>query len=256
MIGKVTATTALILVELDTATELTMYVSLVDPSIPKGRVVSTVTNLCPSRRPTTISVTNLLPSESYIVTFSGVSRQCAEKRIGSFNTLDIADRTLRIITVSQDNPSAVLSGEHNVWATLAARILRKTLPPVDLVLHTGGQVDMSTAFGEAWVLLSRSAARTDLMPGEWSTIEAAAAERLRAAYRFSWNLPYTREVLASTSHLMVCADADVYPNFTLDVSLSPAVGGRVVAALLRVARGVYREYQRALWDGEDLERVS
>jgi hypothetical protein len=48
---------------------------------------------------------------------------------------------------------------------------------------------------------------------------------------------------------MVCSDRDVFPNFTLDIDLSVAVGGRVVTTLLRLSRQVYREYQRALWDG-------
>jgi len=77
-----------------------------------------------------------------------------------------------------------------------------------------------------------------------------------SSLRFSWNLPYTREVLASTSHLMVCSDKDIYPNFTLDIDLSAAVGGRVVTTLLRMARQVYREYQRALWDDSELASIT
>ena len=55
---------------------------------------------------------------------------------------------------------------------------------------------------------------------------------------------------------MVCSDRDVYPNFTLDIDLSSDVGGRVVTTLLRLARRVYREYQRALWDADELEDLN
>lgn len=55
---------------------------------------------------------------------------------------------------------------------------------------------------------------------------------------------------------MVCSDRDVYPNFTLDIDLSADVGGRVVTTLLRLARKVYREYQRALWDEKELNDLN
>ena len=55
---------------------------------------------------------------------------------------------------------------------------------------------------------------------------------------------------------MVCSDRDIYPNFTLDIDLSTDVGGRVVTTLLRLARKVYREYQRALWDSDNLDKLS
>ena len=143
-----------------------------------------------------------------------------------------------------------------MWETLAERSLRKELPHVDLILHLGGQVSMKKAFEDSWVILKRHSERFDLIPGEWASIEDEVLERLRSAYRFSWNLPYTREVLASCSHLMICSDRDVYPNFTLDIDLSSDVGGRVVTTLLRLARKVYREYQRALWDSEELSELN
>jgi len=115
---------------------------------------------------------------------------------------------------------------------------------------------MRKAFEDSWVILQRHSERSDLMPGEWNRVEAEVLEKLRSAYRFQWNLPYSREVLASCSHLMICSDKDVYPNFTLDLDLSLDVGGRVVTTLLRLARRVYREYQRALWDTEDLEELN
>ncbi|GMH46735.1 hypothetical protein TrRE_jg7088 [Triparma retinervis] len=256
VIGKVTSTTALVLLETSKTVDVTMYVSLVDLDVPNGRVIASAKQRCEARKPTTISVSNLLPGESYVVTFSGVSRESASTRIGQLRTFDLEDRSLRILSVSCDSPDKVLSGEPNMWETLSERVLRKELPPVDLMVHLGGQVSMKKAFEDSWVILKRHSERSDLVPGEWASIEAEVLERLRSAYRFSWNLPYTREVLASCSHIMVCSDRDVYPNFTLDMDLSTDIGGRVTTTLLRLARRVYREYQRALWDREDLEELS
>ena len=53
---------------------------------------------------------------------------------------------LRVLSVSCDRPDKTLSGEPNMWETLAERTLRKELPHVDLILHLGGQVSMRKAF--------------------------------------------------------------------------------------------------------------
>ncbi len=255
IIGKVTSTTAIVLLEVSAMTEVTMHVSLLDLDVPHGRVVSTQTKLMPSSRPASFQATNLLPGERYVVTFSGVSRSCASSRIGSFTT-PTPNQALRLLAVSSDKPSSVLSGSSNPWETLSERVQRQDLPSVSCLLHLGGQVSLKREFSDCWVILKRNSERTDLGEGEWGLVEEEVLERLRSAYRFAWNLPYTREVLASVSNLMLAADPDVMENFTLDPDLSPEVGGRVVTALLRLARRVYREYQRSLWDIDNLEDLS
>ena len=142
MIGKVTSTTALVLLETSKTVDVTMFVSLVDLDVPNGRVIASTTQRCVGRKPTTISVSNLLPGESYVVTFSNVSRDSASNRIGQFRTFDLEDRSLRILSVSCDSPDKVLSGEPNMWETLSERVLRKELPHIDLMVHLGGQVSM------------------------------------------------------------------------------------------------------------------
>ena len=112
-----------------------------------------------------------------------------------------------------------------MWETISQRVLRKELPHVDCILHLGGQVSMQKSFEDSWVILQRHSERTDLMPGEWKDIENLVLDKLRSAYRFQWNLPYSREVLASCSHLMVCSDKDVYANFVNNIDLSVDVGG-------------------------------
>ena len=255
VIGLVTPTSARVLIEVSKdVPSLTMFVSLVDEDVPNGRVIATVTSQdVKGREPFVLYVNNLLPGEKYVASFSGVSRSSAGERIGSFRTIPLSPgRSLRVVAVSADDPSKVLSGEHNMWETLGERLMRSSLPPVDIMLHLGGQVCMSKTFSDCWVILQRHSIRTDLAPGEWQAIEAEVLDRMRSAYRFSWNLPTTREVLATGSHLMLPSDRDVYPNFTNDVNLSTSVGGRVATTLLRLARRVCREYQRALWDGNHI----
>ena len=86
---------------------------------------------------------------------------------------------------------------------------------------------------------------------QWARAEALARDRLRAAYRFAWNLPFTREVLARCSHLMLGGERDVYPNFTQALELSAEIGGEFACTLLSLARGAVWEYQRQLWDEAD-----
>ena len=64
----------------------------------------------------------------------------------------------------------------------------------------GAQVDPSIAFAEAIAVLRRD--------GERSIIEEEAKQRIRSVYRFAWNLPHTKEVLAHIN-LMIWSDVDL-----------------------------------------------
>ena len=47
---------------------------------------------------------------------------------------------------------------------------------------------------------------------------------------------------------MLCGEQDVFPRFDEALALAPEVGGELAATALRLARRVYWEYQRQLWD--------
>ena len=64
-------------------------------------------------------------------------------------------------------------------------------------------------------------------------------------YRYSWNLPRTRKVLASVSNIMMLNDEDIFKDFTIAMD---AVGNPPSKSMIKVAQQVYREYQRQLWD--------
>ena len=273
IIGKVTGDRARVLLEVDKDTEVACHVCLVDDSCPQGRQVAEVRMRMRARRPGVFQLAKLVPGERYVACFSGVCRDDAVERVADFQSLPLHDHELRFLAVSGDRPEAVVAGEFNLWETIFERVRQRHLPRVGVMIHSGGQVHMQQAFEDAWVLLRRHAEYMDTGAGvdttkggegaAWIALEEEAAERLRAAYRFSWNLPFTRETLASVPHLMVPADCDIYPNFNRHQDLFPETGGFVGAAMLRLCRRVYWEYQRQLWDpavpemiAEDEEKVS
>ena len=119
-----------------------------------------------------------------------------------------------------------------LWETVYERVRHHHLPPVSVMLHAGGNVHLQQAFEDAWVLLRHNAEISEsFRPGGWQALVDQAADRLRDAYRFAWNLPFTREVLATTPHLMLGGDEDMYPNFGLAPELSSDGGGFVAATM-------------------------
>jgi hypothetical protein len=91
-----------------------------------------------------------------------------------------------------------------------------------------------------------------------------ARDAIRDVYRNRWNLPFCSVVLSHTSNLMLWGSADTSDEEFDQVPGSPPyVGGCIAipgdtagqqldpftARLLRgLAKQVFREYQRALWD--------
>ena len=72
-------------------------------------------------------------------------------------------------------------------------------------------------------------------------------EMVREQYRHAWNLPYTREVLAHISNVMLPAAPDLCPDLGINGLHGPALLSRS-PIVLRVVRNVFDEYQRQLWD--------
>lgn len=259
VVGLVSGDSARILLEVDKDDEITCHVCLIDENCPQGREVAKMSQIFTARRPAVFQLTKLMPGERYVVCFSGVRRNDALTRIADFHTLNYYDSRhdfdLRLLTVSGDRPEAMSPGEFNIWETIFERVRQRHLPTPSLMIHAGGQVNLQEAFEAAWVLLRRHDEYLQLEScgggaAKWEELEVEAAEKFRAAYRFTWNLPFTREVLATVPHLMIPGEADIYPNFNRDRDLSSDVGGHVAASVIRLARRVYWEYQRQLWDPE------
>ena len=138
-----------------------------------------------------------------------------------------------------------------------------------MLLRLGGQVHIRKAFPAAVAAL-RCAERREGAPLPAMTGPAraraleAARDALRDQYRRRWTEPHQRRVLARVSSVMVCGAADID-----DVGVPPAgcspwcvpddptlkfghPGPSVTPLLCALARQVFREYQRALWDPNPL----
>ncbi|KAJ1457970.1 hypothetical protein M885DRAFT_514512 [Pelagophyceae sp. CCMP2097] len=262
VVGRVDGSSAMILLEVDTAAAVDFHWCIVDEHCAAGRHVGSLRVDLTARRPKAVALTRLLPGARYVVCFGGVHRSDAVRRTAEFVTHGSAGKKqrealLRFCAVSGDRTAGAICGEgFDRWETLRERVSQRALPPLNCMLHVGGQVDLRCAFDRAWVSLRRAAeARAGANKGaalgsgeSWLDAEERCAETLRDAYRLAWNLPGKRNVLASCPHFMLASDVDVYPSFQHCEALSPDVGGQVAATMIRLARRVFWEYQRALWD--------
>ena len=241
VIGKVTDTTAIILLEIDRARDIECHISLCDDVAPQGRVVATVRQSMPANAPRVFHVTGLSVNQRYRICFSGVSRRDAEERVGQFKTFDTLSNRLRAVVVSGERSEALNSGDPNVWEKVAARVASFE---VDVMIHLGGQVHSTQAFKDAMIIFQRHEQTGFVTTGQHE-IEETTRERLRDVYRRAWNLPRTRQVLASCSHLMIWNDEDIYHDFTIARN---SLGDPISSDMIRMGHEVYREYQRQLWD--------
>mmetsp|Transcript_17820 Transcript_17820/g.57942 ORF Transcript_17820/g.57942 Transcript_17820/m.57942 type:complete len:520 (+) Transcript_17820:721-2280(+) len=258
VVGLVGSTTARILLEVDADAEVAFAACLVDKNCPGGRETRRGAATLKANRPGVCELTGLTPDSRFVVVLGNVHRSDAVERLCEFCTYERAGKReearARFIAVAHDRPTAVRPGEYNRWETIVERVSMRQLPPVNVMVHVGGQVEMRRFFEEAWVMLKRGVEQRSLAAAlsgatePWHELEKRACDRLRDGYRFAWNLPGKRDVLSHCPHLMLCGEGDVYPRFTDALELSPGVGGEVASTMLRLARRVFWEYQRQLWD--------
>ena len=86
-----------------------------------------------------------------------------------------------------------------------------------------------------------------------AVVVGAILELFRAEYRRVWNLPFTREVLAHVSNVMVAAPPELCPDFDFT---SQAAERQRSPLVLSLARRVFQEYQLQLVNPGELEPVS
>ncbi|CAM9100798.1 unnamed protein product, partial [Hapterophycus canaliculatus] len=210
-----------------------------------------------SRRPRAFWMQGLRPARRYAIEFGGVSNS-GDRTGGSLTTPNSSHPDLTIVAVSHDRPGELSSGgEANLWGALGER-LRSPWHAVEAVLHLGGQVDLSNAFEDGKCCLERLEGRRKAgkvsQEEEVSTMDALK-ERLREEYRKArkptrssavWNQPCTRRVLASCQHIMMWGQGECCGGYGRGghASVSTWAGKR----LLRLAKEVFHEYQRQLWD--------
>eukprot|EP00903_Cladosiphon_okamuranus_P007797 g7546.t1 len=199
------------------------------------------------RRPRAFWMQGLRPARRYTIEFEGVSNK--KDRIGSLITPDSSHPDLAIVAVSHDRPGELPSGgEINLWGVLEER-LRSPWQGVEAILHLGGQVDLSNAFedGKACLeSLEERRKRGKVSEGEETSTMKGLKERFREEYRKVWNQPCTRKVLASCQHIMMWGQGECRSGYGR--GKHAAVTSWAGRRLLRVAKEVFHEYQRQLWD--------
>ena len=190
VIGKVTGSSVMVLLEVHREADVTCYVSLVDAACPNGRVVAAAAQLMPARCPRTFTVTGLSPGQRYKVCFGGVRRRDAEQRVGSFRTFNQHRSVMKVVAVSGDRPEALQGDEKSIWDAVSSDVANGE---VDVMLHLGGQVHSERVFQDSWVLWRRHQ-ESGFATMSRKEVEAAVCDRLRDAYRHAWNLPRTLNI--------------------------------------------------------------
>lgn len=150
VIGKVTADSCNVLVEVDRDCKLTLHVCLFTEECPTGRQVFTSSQRLQRNRPAVFRVSGeLRKSRRYGVCFSGLCREDALSRTGSFRTL-AEDRPIEILAVSSAAPLRHKASLPNPWVAVHNRVVKGE---VDFLLHLGGQVDLRAVMARCAVLL-------------------------------------------------------------------------------------------------------
>jgi phosphodiesterase/alkaline phosphatase D-like protein len=209
VIGKVTATTAVVLLEVDESCPLTIVMKSED-----GHEVRTTKDFR-KYRPRAFVVEGLNPDTVYMYTFEGLS-PCqffeVEALGATIKTFPTKIDKVRVIALSCDQPRRMLKGDENPWDRLNTVCSKNQC---DVMLHLGDQV-----YTKMDGFLERAMMKMDQFDSKSATesskrkMRHAAGHELRGAYRYVWNLPSTRATLAKSSHLMIWSDNDVANDFT------------------------------------------
>jgi hypothetical protein len=228
VVGKVTATTARVLLETDSDAEAVCILEDHSGARRESRL------RLQKGVPAAFAVDGLEPERTYEIRFEGVSGVPP----GRVRTLPEAPGRLTLAAVSCNDPRSGEGMER--WADLHRRWVEPG--EVDLVLHLGDQVYADEAFEDALALLRRQ-------PFPGPERDGAILESYRRLYRSAWSDPSLRPVLAQVPNLMIWDDHEIRDGWGLEAAdADPDSPERQVGAL---ARRAYREYQRQLWDDLD-----
>lgn len=231
VIGKVTDTTARILIEVDDDVQVTCIAT------DTNKNVVTQANNSTKNRPFIFKLHGLMPETEYEITFKGVASTDLKGRVRTFatnlNKLNIAAVSCNFFARRDKT---------DLWANLKDVYLDKR--EVDLVLHVGDQIYGDSTFARALGIIESNEPKSKKAQDE------QILEGYRRLYRVWWNDPSTRYVLANVSNLMIWDDHEIRDDWgSREADYDPKSSEYRIGTL---ARQVYREYQRQLWDDFDI----
>lgn len=226
VIGKVTDTSARVLIETDDDVQVTCDATSTNAS-------ATKTINCTKQRPAVFQLNNLSPGTEYALTFQGVSAGYPKGRVRTFGTnLD----KLNVAAVSCNFLGR--RGRSDMWADLRDRYVMPG--DVNLVLHVGDQIYGDAVFARGMALIKAKTIPTKAKQDQH------ISDAYRNLYRAWWSEPSTRDVLANVSNLMIWDDHEIRDDWgSRDTDCDK---NSVEYRIGTLARQVYREYQRQLWD--------
>jgi hypothetical protein len=230
IIGEVTDTSARILVELDGEAEITCLATDSKGATSKHKQAFR------KNRPGIFSLEKLRPEQKYLISFTGAGN----KPEGSVRTFAKKTTAINLAAVSCNFTSR--RGNTDLWADLRDQYV--LAGKVDLILHIGDQVYADNAFDYAMHVVKDK--RFDQAAKENQILET-----YRDLYRVAWNHPSTRDVLANVSNLMIWDDHEIRDDWgSRPNDRNPKSQEYYIGTL---ARRVFREYQRQLWNDFPIE---
>eukprot|EP00904_Undaria_pinnatifida_P002908 jgi/Undpi1/12618/HiC_scaffold_6.g02287.m1 len=261
IVGKVTETTARVLVEVVKDTLVTMEAFMDNKS------VCSVSQEVKGRTPTVVKLNGFHPGKRVCVKIS--IGEFGQEREARFTTS--SDKTLWKIGAVSCN-CFTFTEKVGLWDRLA-----RVAGDLDCVLHLGDQIYADTDFGakkegglsfeSAW-----QASKTILKSvpkAAWNNHRAEILECYRKTYRTTWNIPAVVTVLASAANYMICDDHEFVDNLVA-VWVAGGGGGGVIGGdepehsnpetveyyIAQVGYQVYCEYQMQLLKDLDVTDVS
>ena len=233
VVGKVTDSTARVLVEINQDKKLTARLTAADGTSKQK------TRSFKKDRPAVFQFSGLSAESEYTLSIASVA-------------LDVECRVRTLPTnPTRFNVGAVSCnylprrGSSELWADLRDRyVMPEGSGHLDLLLHLGDQVYQDETFAKALSILDGASTAT---PSQ----ERKILELYRSIYRMTWaGYRPLREVLANVPNLMIWDDHEITDDWGSDPSHSKPSPEFCVGTL---GRRVYREYQRQLWDDFDPE---
>jgi hypothetical protein len=190
-----------------------------------------------ANRPRVFWLQGLRHARRYLVEFEGICN--SKEHMGQLTTPDLDQPDLSLAVVSGDRPGELLPTQQPLWNSLGDK-LGEPWHGIEMIVHIGRQLHSQAAFSEGAEYLKRVAEDEGV-----AEAEEEVREIFRSDYRRLWGQPSTRRALASTSNLMMQWYAPIAVNESnITFTKETFIRRRVV----HLAREVYREYQRQLWD--------
>jgi hypothetical protein len=234
VVGEATSDSVRILAETDRDGELQCTLTTVE-----GRVAARVTCAMKRGHPSVFAIFDLEPGREYRVALNG---ELPAGLNSSFRTKTEDPRQVRFAAFSCDK--ITVANHDEMWKKLYKEHQDQ---PVDVFLHLGDQVYADEAYKRGAAFVKQrglSACKTD-------EGREALLELYREIYRSTWSNEWTRKVLAVGSHLMIWDDHELVNDWGTPDNHRDKGPNNAAYFLGNIARQVYYEYQRSLFDASD-----